>query len=114
VLFGPFAEGRCSSLPLREWIHHARTAENDVPEPGTLSDLAKEPATSVDVTSSDMLARLDACLRQNGIELCLAEMKHLPTDKLRYFELLDQLGEESFDASLGAVVDPYLGEHIGD
>ena len=50
----------------------------------------------------------------DGIELRFAEMKHPVTDKLRCYELLDQLGEQSFDSSLGATVDAYLAGHIGD
>ena len=75
--------------------------------------LVAEPMTSVDVTSSAMVARLDACPRQNGIELRFAEMRHPVTDELRCFEPLDQFGEQSFDSSLEAAVDADLAEHIG-
>jgi hypothetical protein len=35
-------------------------------------------------------------------------------DKLRRFELLDRLGEQSFYPTLGAAVDAYLAEHRVD
>ena len=76
--------------------------------------LAAEPITSVDVTSADMLAGLEAGLQQNGIELRFAEMKDPVKDKLRRFELLDRLGEQSFYPTLGAAVDAYLAEHRVD
>ena len=41
-------------------------------------------------------------------------MKDPVKDKLRRFELLDQLGEQSFYPTLGAAVDAYLAEHPVD
>ena len=41
-------------------------------------------------------------------------MKDPVKDKLRRFELLDRLGEQSFYPTLGAAVDAYLAEHRVD
>ena len=76
--------------------------------------LAAEPITSVDVTAADMLAELETILRQSRVELRFAEMKDPVKDKLRRFELLDQLGDNSFYPTLGAAVDAYLAEHHVD
>ncbi|MEZ5864141.1 MAG: STAS domain-containing protein [Geminicoccaceae bacterium] len=73
-----------------------------------------EPITSVDVTAADMLAELEARLRERAIELRFAELKDPVKDKLRRFELLGQLGEASFFPTLGAAVDAYLEEHRVD
>ena len=40
-----------------------------------------EPITSVDVTSADVLDKLDRALHEAGIELCFAEMKGPVKDK---------------------------------
>ena len=75
--------------------------------------LASEPITSVDVTAADILAELETNLRQSGVELRFAETKDPVKDKLRRFELLDQLGDSSFYPTLGAAVDAYLvGHHV--
>lgn len=84
------------------------------PSPVNRVILAAEPVTSVDVTSADMLRELEAGLRNSGIELRFAEMKDPVKDKLRRFELMDQLGAESFHPTLGAAVDAYLAEHSVD
>ena len=98
-----------------ELFHQSLTAEiAKSPTPVRRVILAAEPITSVDVTSADMLAGLEASLRQNGVELRFAEMKDPVKDKLRRFELLDQLGEQSFYPTLGAAVDAYLAEHHVD
>ncbi|MDQ0322834.1 high affinity sulfate transporter 1 [Pararhizobium capsulatum DSM 1112] len=73
--------------------------------------LGAEPITSVDVTAADMLAELESKLRKTGIELRFAEMKDPVKDKLRRFELLEQLGDDSFYPTLGAAIDAYLAEH---
>ncbi|HXV23957.1 MAG TPA: sulfate permease [Alphaproteobacteria bacterium] len=76
--------------------------------------LAAEPITSVDVTSADMLSELETSLRHDGIELRFAEMKDPVKDKLRRFEIMGQLGHDSFHPTLGAGVDAYLAEHRVD
>jgi len=73
-----------------------------------------EPVTSVDVTSSDVLVELYRTLRASSIELRFAEMKDPVRDKLKRFELLDQLGADIFHPTLGAAVDVYLAEHAVD
>jgi MFS superfamily sulfate permease-like transporter len=70
-----------------------------------------EPVTSIDVTSADMLAELERTLRASRIELRFAEVKDPVKDKLRRFELLDQLGTGAFHPTVGAAVDAYLAEH---
>jgi high affinity sulfate transporter 1 len=70
-----------------------------------------EPVTSVDVTSADMLAELHKTLRAASIELRFAEMKDPVKDKLKRFELLDQLGTDIFYPTIGAAVDAYLADH---
>jgi high affinity sulfate transporter 1 len=73
-----------------------------------------EPVTSIDVTSADMLAELEQTLRASRIELRFAELKDPVKDKLRRFELLDQLGTDAFYPTIGAAVDAYLAEHEVD
>jgi high affinity sulfate transporter 1 len=76
--------------------------------------VAAEPVTSVDVTSADMLVDLDKTLRAARIELRFAEMKDPVKDKLKRFELLDQLGTDIFYPTIGAAVDAYLADHQVD
>ena len=67
-----------------ELFNQSLTAEiAKSPTPVRRVILAAEPITSVDVTAADMLAGLEAGLRQNGIELRFAEMKDPVKDKLR-------------------------------
>jgi high affinity sulfate transporter 1 len=73
--------------------------------------IASEPLTSVDVTSGDMLAELAQSLRERNIELHFAEMKDPVKDKLERFELLEQLGHNIFQPTVGAAVDAYLNEY---
>lgn len=73
--------------------------------------VAAEPVTSVDVTSADMLRELDNTLCDRGIELHFAEMKDPVKDKLKRFELFDQLGQDVFHPTVGAAVDDYLSDH---
>jgi MFS superfamily sulfate permease-like transporter len=73
--------------------------------------VAAEPVTSVDVTAADVVAELDDALNAMGIELCFAEMKDPVKDKLRRFGLLERLGADAFQATLGEAVDRYLDAH---
>ncbi|MGY4532069.1 high affinity sulfate transporter 1 [Pseudomonas sp. TE3786] len=73
--------------------------------------VAAEPVTSVDVTSADMLIELEQQLRDAGIELRFAEMKDPVRDKLLRLEVLDQIGSDIFQPTVGAAVDTYLQEH---
>jgi high affinity sulfate transporter 1 len=73
-----------------------------------------EPVTSIDVTSADMLAELEASLRASGIEMRFAEMKDPVKDKLRRFELFDRFGAARFHATVDDAVDTYLEEHAVD
>ena len=50
-------------------------------------------------------------LRERGIELHFAEMKDPVKDKLERFELLDLLGRQIFQPTIGAAVDSFLAEH---
>jgi high affinity sulfate transporter 1 len=69
--------------------------------------IAAEPVTSVDVTAADMLAELDERLRQDGIELCFAEMKDPVKDKMKRFGLFTRLGEQAFFATLDEAVQAF-------
>ena len=73
--------------------------------------VAAEPVTSVDVTAADTLSELNETLRQAGTRLCFAELKDPVKDKLKRFGLFDQIGEQSFFATIGAAVDDYGQAH---
>jgi len=73
--------------------------------------VAAEPVTSVDVTSADMLVELEQSLRALHIELRFAEMKDPVKDKLLRLEVLEHIGHEIFQPTVGAAVDAYLEEH---
>jgi len=70
--------------------------------------VAAEPVTSVDVTASDALGELDDALREQGIELCFAEMKDPVRDKLKRFGIFDRLGDTRFFATVEEAVRSYL------
>ena len=70
--------------------------------------IAAEPITSVDVTSADALAELDAALKTEGIELDFAELKDPVKDKLRRFGLFDLFAEDRFFPTKESAV----SEHI--
>jgi high affinity sulfate transporter 1 len=76
--------------------------------------VAAEPVTSVDVTSADVLISLWKTLQASQIELRFAEMKDPVKDKLKRFQLLDQLGTDIFHPTVGAAIDAYLTEHSVD
>jgi hypothetical protein len=67
--------------------------------------------TSVDVTAADSVAELDDSLRNDGIELCFAEMKDPVKDKLKRFGLFARFGAEAFYATVGEAVKAYLRAH---
>lgn len=73
-----------------------------------------EPVTSVDVTSADMLIELEQTLRAKGMELRFAEVKDPVKDKLRRLEVLEHIGNDIFQPTVGAAVDAYLEEHSVD
>ncbi|WP_136474940.1 SulP family inorganic anion transporter [Pseudomonas sp. DG56-2] len=73
--------------------------------------VAAEPVTSVDVTSADMLVELEQVLRAANIELRFAEMKDPVKDKLLRLEVLEHIGTDIFQPTVGAAVDTYLEEH---
>jgi MFS superfamily sulfate permease-like transporter len=66
-----------------------------------------EPVTSVDITAADMLRELDESLRQQGIELCFAEMKGPVKDKLKRFGLFSHFGQQTFFATIDDAVRAY-------
>jgi MFS superfamily sulfate permease-like transporter len=69
--------------------------------------VAAEPVTSVDVTAAAALSELNETLRHAGTRLCFAELKDPVKDKLKRFGLFDQIGEQSFFATIHAAVDEY-------
>jgi MFS superfamily sulfate permease-like transporter len=72
--------------------------------------VAAEPVTSVDVTSSDMLAELDEELQARGIELCFAEMKDPVKDKLKRFGLFERFGASTFHPTVEEAVAAYQAQ----
>lgn len=86
-------------------------AIEESPTPVRRVVVAAEPVTSVDVTSADMLGELRGKLHERGIELHFAEMKDPVKDKLRQFELVETLGPNIFQPTVGAAVDAYLEDH---
>jgi MFS superfamily sulfate permease-like transporter len=91
-----------------------REAIEGSPTPVRRIVVLAEPVTSIDVTSADVLAELRETLCASRIELHFAEMKDPVKDKVRRFELLDQLGAEIFHPTVGAAVDAYLEDHPTD
>ncbi|RDK07682.1 SulP family inorganic anion transporter [Cupriavidus lacunae] len=85
-------------------------AVEESPTPVRRVVVAAEPVTSVDVTSADMLRELSGMLRERGIALHFAEMKDPVRDKLRRFELMEAIGDNSFHPTVGSAVDDYLGK----
>lgn len=73
--------------------------------------VSAEPVTSVDVTAADILRELVDSLRDDGIEFCFAEMKDPVKDKLKRFGLFEQIGEDTFFATLGEAVHAYLAAY---
>ena len=67
--------------------------------------------TSVDVTAADALSELNETLRHSQIKLSFAELKDPVKDKLKRFGVFDQIGEDSFFATIGEAVDEY--ERVG-
>ncbi|SFB21683.1 SulP family inorganic anion transporter [Azotobacter beijerinckii] len=86
-------------------------AIEESPTPVRRVVVAAEPVTSVDITSADMLGELRGKLHERGIELHFAEMKDPVKDKLRQFELVETLGPNIFQPTVGAAVDAYLEDH---
>ncbi|WP_256659548.1 SulP family inorganic anion transporter [Pseudomonas sp. H9] len=73
--------------------------------------ITAEPVTSVDVTSADMLIELGETLRKQNVELRFAEVKDPVRDKLKRLEVLEHIGHDVFQPTVGAAVDAYLEEH---
>ncbi|MDV7212488.1 SulP family inorganic anion transporter [Azotobacter beijerinckii] len=86
-------------------------AIEESPTPVRRVVVAAEPVTSVDITSADMLGELRGKLHERGIELHFAEMKDPVKDKLQQFELVETLGPNIFQPTVGAAVDAYLEDH---
>jgi high affinity sulfate transporter 1 len=70
-----------------------------------------EPVTSIDVSSGDVLAELDAKLQEMGVLLNFAELKDPVKDKLKRFGLFEQFGEARFFPTIDAAVARYLELH---
>jgi high affinity sulfate transporter 1 len=85
----------------------ALDAVASAPTPVEWLVVAAEPVTSVDVTAADALSELNETLRHARTKLCFAELKDPVKDKLKRFGLFDQIGEESFFATIGEAVDKY-------
>ena len=87
----------------------ALAAVASAPSPVQRLVVAAEPVTSIDVTAADVLSELNETLRRNGVRFCFAELNDPVKDKLKRFGLFDQLGEDSFFATIGAAVDEFRG-----
>ena len=98
-----------------EWFHQ-RVLDAIAKSPTAVRWLvvAAEPVTSVDVTAADAICELDDALRDDGIDLCFAEMKDPVKDKLKRFGLYTRLGEHTFFATVGEAVNAYLESHRVD
>jgi high affinity sulfate transporter 1 len=89
-------------------------AVDAAPQPVRWVVVGAEPITSVDVTAADILQELAVRLRQDGVELCFAELKDPVKDKLKRFGLLGALGVNTFFATLGEAVDAYGAQFGAD
>ena len=69
--------------------------------------VAAEPITSIDVTSADSLRELDTTLKQQGVELCFAELKDPVKDTLKRFGIFAQFGEWRFFPTTESAVTNY-------
>ena len=87
---------------------HVRAAIASAPTRTRWVVVAAEPVTDVDLTAADVLLDLDGDLRQEGIDLCFAEMKGPVKDRLKRYGLFDQIGKERFFPTVGQAVDRYL------
>lgn len=86
-------------------------AVNDSPTPVRRIIVTAEPVTSVDVSSADVISELRKTLSESQIDLHFAEMKDPVKDKLKRFEIFDELGKDIFHPTIGAAVDDYLTDH---
>ncbi|HEU4693800.1 MAG TPA: sulfate permease [Vicinamibacterales bacterium] len=84
------------------------------PTPVVRMVVAAEPVTSIDVTAADVLSELHETLKQDGVELCFAEMKDPVKDKMRRFGLVARFGDDAFFATIGEAVNVYLESHDVD
>jgi MFS superfamily sulfate permease-like transporter len=95
-----------------EWFERVvRDTLAAAPAPVKWLVVAAEPVTSIDVTSADVLRELDLSLKQQGIELCFAEMKGPVKDKLKKFGLFSHFGQQTFFATVDDAVRAYLSAH---
>jgi high affinity sulfate transporter 1 len=94
-----------------QFREHLVDAVAESPDPVRWVVVAAEPMTGLDVTAADMLAELDAELGRADIELLFAEMKDPVKDKLKRFEIFEQIGEERFFPTIGQAVSRYV-EHF--
>lgn len=72
--------------------------------------VAAEPLTDVDTTAADTLAEPADELRQQGIDLALAELKGPVKDKLVRYGLIDRIGRTRFSPTVGSAVHAYVDE----
>lgn len=73
--------------------------------------VAAEPVTNLDITASDALAELIKILKQSNIKLNFSEMKDPVKDKLKRFELFDEIGQDAFFPTVGAAVKKFIEMH---
>ena len=108
---GGAAVGAGGAVGGRGWEYTVRPVTRRPPEGSSNGSstaarvvVAAEPVTSVDVTSSDMLAELHAQLQAGDIGLCFAEMKDPVKDKLKRFGLFERFGAGAFHPTVEEAV----------
>lgn len=70
-----------------------------------------EPVTDIDISAADTLIELESVLKNNGIELCFAQMKGPVKDQLKIYGIFQKIGAENFFPTLGQAVDHYVNTH---
>lgn len=89
-------------------LHQALAAER---RPVWTVVVAAEPITDVDSTAAEVLGELHAELERQGIALAFAELKGPVRDKLRRYDLVEQVGEQRFYPTIGLAVHAHVDEH---
>lgn len=63
------------------------------------------------VAAADVLAEIDRELHEAGADLCFAELKGPPKDRLKRYGLFSTRGSDNFFPTIGQAVDRYLEIH---
>ncbi len=110
---------RLPGLVLFRWDEQLFFANAEVFQRRVLHALAQAPSptrrlvvvadaiSDVDITAADMLQRLHAQLRAEGVDLCFAGMKGVVRDRLEHYGTLAVLGREHFSPTVGYAIHQY-------